>query len=97
MIQREWKTVKVVSFTDGRDEYGQVRKQGSTERNCEMVIKLYTQTNTNDIRFNDIETLGITRDNLITDKNQIIDGSNKYNVLYVIPSGKYTQVLMKKV
>lgn len=97
MIQRELIPVTVVSFTAGKDEYGQKRQNGSTQRVVDMVVKIYQQTNTNDIRYIDVDLIGLTKDTTITDANQIIIGDNTYEVLQIIPSSRYTQVLMKKV
>lgn len=97
MINREWRTVSVVSFTSGTDSYGQKRKGGSINRNVEMVVKLYSQANINDVRYVEVTNIGLTKDNSITDKNQILIDNETYQVLYVIPSGKLTQILMKKV
>jgi len=96
MINRESKIVQVVSYTNTLDEYGQSRKTGHTTRNTEMTCKIYMQNNTTDIRYVDVEMIGITKDTAITDANAIVIDNQLYNVLYVIPSNRYTQVLMKK-
>ena len=87
MIMRELQSVSVISFTTGTDAYGQI----------DMVVKPYSNTIVSDIRFNDVELIGLTTDQSISDKNQILIGSDTYNVLYVIPSHRCYQVLMKKV
>ena len=94
---REAKPVSVVSFTIGTDAYGQKRQLGSTTRTVEMFVKVYSQSNVSDIRYNDVTNIGLTKDSLITDENQIVIDGATYNVLYVIPSGRLHQVLMKKV
>lgn len=97
MINREFRLVSVVSFTPGLDEYGQQRKNGRSERIIDMVVKIYTQNSVSDIRYAEVNLLGLTKDRSINDTNQIIIDGSSYNVLYVIPSGKLTQVFMKKV
>ena len=97
IFNRELKPVSVVSFTTGTDAYGQKRKQGSTTRTVEMVVKIYAQSNVSDVRYCDVTNIGLTYDTLITDENQIIIDGATYNVLYVIPSGRMYQILMKKV
>ena len=94
---REAKPVSVVSFTTGTDAYGEKRKLGSTTRTVDMVVKIYSQTNVSDVRYCDITNIGLTYDASITDENQIIVNGTTYDVLYVIPSGRLHQVLMKKV
>lgn len=34
-----------------------------------MVVKLYQQSNTSDVRYIDVSTIGLTKDALITDKD----------------------------
>ena len=97
MINRELRPVHLVSFPSGTDKYGQKIRQGETKQLIEMVVKIYSQTNVSDIRYNDVELIGLTKAT-VNDSQQIwIDDKNKYCVLYVIPSGRYTQILMKKV
>ena len=97
MINRDKQLVKVITFTSGKDEYGRPRKNGSTKREVEMFVSIYQQRNVNDIRYVDVSTIGLTEDKDITDANQIMIGDDKYQVLYVIPSRRLYQVLMKKV
>lgn len=97
IFNRELKPVSVVSFTTGTDAYGQKRKQGSTTRTVEMVVKIYSQSNVSDVRYCDVTNIGLTYDTSITDENQIVIDGATYNVLYVIPSGRMYQILMKKV
>ena len=96
-FNRELKPVSVVSFATGTDAYGQKRKQGSTTRIVEMVVKIYAQSNVSDVRYCDVTNIGLTYDTSITDENQIVIDGATYNVLYVIPSGRMYQILMKKV
>ena len=97
MINREFQKVQVVSFATGKDAYGIKRKNGETSRTVEMVIKIYQQQNTSDARYVDVTDIGLTYDNEISDKNQIVVGENTYDVLYVIPSNRLNQILMKRV
>lgn len=94
---REAKPVSVVSFATGTDAYGQKRQSGSTTRTVEMFVKVYSQSNVSDIRYTEVTNIGLTKDSSITDENQIVIDGATYNVLYVIPSGRLHQVLMKKV
>ena len=89
--------VKVITFSTGTDAYGQKRKNGETSRDVEMVVKIYSQRNTADMRYVEVTNIGLTKDADITDANQIKIDEDTYNVLYVIPSGKLYQILMKKV
>lgn len=96
MINRELQTVKVVSFSDELDKYGQKRQGETTERDSEMVVKIYTQTNVEDPKYVDIDVIGITKDKNISDDNQIKIGDDYYNIKFIIPSGRYNQILMNK-
>lgn len=97
IFNRELKPVSVVSFATGTDAYGQKRKQGSTTRTVKMYVKVYAQSNVSDVRYCDVTNIGLTYDASITDENQIVIDGATYNVLYVIPSGRMYQILMKKV
>ena len=97
MINRDNKLVKVISFTPGKDSYGKPRKNGTSSREVEMMISVYQQKLTNDIRYTEVTTIGLTADKDITDKNQIKIGEETYEVLYVIPSHRLYQIMMKKV
>lgn len=97
MINRNKQLVKVISFTSGKDEYGRPRKNGSTSREVEMYVSIYQQRNVEDVRYVEVTNIGLTSDKEITDANQIMINDDKYQVLYVIPSNRLYQVLMKKV
>lgn len=97
MINREWQKVKVLTYNGGKDEYGQTRNDIPTEREVEMVIKNYNrQIITNNVIYDDITDIGLTYDKEITDANQIKAGSVVYNILYVLPSRRCQQILMRK-
>ena len=98
MINREKQSVSVITFTPGTDAYGQKNKKGIAERRTvEMYIKIYNQAPVDDIRYTDVTDIGLTTDKLITDENEIEDENGiKYNILYVIPSSRYYQILMNQ-
>ena len=97
MINREWQKVKVLTYNGGKDEYGQTRNDIPTEREVEMVIKNYNrQIITNNVIYDDITDIGLTYDKEITDANQIKAGSVVYDILYVLPSRRCQQILMRK-
>lgn len=97
MINREMRQVEVLTFNAGKDAYGRPRKNGSVSHNADMVVKIYQQRKVDDIRYVDVTHIGLTADKSITDSNQIIIDNDTYQVLYVIPSSRLNQVLMKKV
>ena len=95
----DFQKVTVITFTNGKDDYGQRRKtvDTSANREVEMMIRNYQQVNVTDVRFIDATDIGLTFDAAITDANQIISTSGTYTVLYVIPSRRLYQVFLKKV
>ena len=95
MLNREYKTENVLSYTNATDSYGQRHKGATQTTQIEMVAKLYTQSNVQDPRYIDVDMIGITKYSGITTENEIVIDGKKYQVLYVIPSGKLNQVLMK--
>lgn len=95
MINREWQEATVLEYSPGIDARGQRRKTPSAERIIEIVPKIYSQTNVSDPRYVDVEIIGLTKDKDITTENRIQIGGNLYDVLYLIPSGRLTQVLMR--
>lgn len=103
MINREWQNVKVLWYPNTVDEYGQKRQGEPTIENVKMVCKIYSQANVTDPRYIDIDVLGLVNHNIISDKNEVIIEENafniptgKYEIKYVIPTNRLTQVLMKR-
>lgn len=94
----DFQKVQVISFTDEKTAYGERRKNSSSSREVEMMIRNYTQYNVADPRYLDATDIGLTFDTDITDANQIISTSGtKYNVLFIIPSKRLNQIFLKKV
>lgn len=95
MIQREWKTVAYRTFEEGLDEYGQKRQKTYFDTPIEVVLKQFSHRNVDNPNYSDIEFVCLIKNNsAITDANAIIVGSKQYNIKYLIPSGKYTQLLL---
>lgn len=62
-----------------------------------MDIKIFSQVNVSDVRYVDVDVIGLTYDKSITDANQIKFDDRVYDVKYVIPSSRLNQILMKRV
>lgn len=92
MLNREWQEVEVITYTT-KDSYGQL--QSGKPKTITMVIKVYSQFNINNPKYVDIDYIGIVKSPV--DFNLVKFDGITCNVLYCIPSGKYYQVLMKKV
>lgn len=97
MINNEMVSVVVKEFVTGTDSYGQTRQGTAAERNVDMMLKLYNHYNTSDVRYVDVEMIGLTSDKTITDKNVIIAAAQTYSVLFVNNAGRLAQVFLKEV
>lgn len=97
MINREWQTVKVITFATGLDEHGQIRQLGSSNVDEEMIVKPYNQSNSNNPIFLEVTLVALTKNHLINTENQIEIDNRRYNILYVIPSKKYSILMLKRV
>ena len=95
MINREYRPVTIITYENGIDEYGQKRKKNKTERTTEMVVKINSQVNVNDPRYIDCDYIGITKDKDIKDTDTCSFDNKNCNIKYIIPSGKYNQILIK--
>lgn len=94
MINNEMRTVTIKHFTETLSDYGE-KVLSTDSTTAEMMVKQYSQTNVQDPRFVDIEYIGLTKAAISINEVVSIDGTD-YMVLYVIPSGRYTQVMLKE-
>ena len=62
-----------------------------------MYLELFSQKNTNDMRYIDVDMIGLTKDQDITNSDTIEYKDSQYQVLYVIPSSRYNQILLKQI
>lgn len=93
MINNEMREVSLLSFSTGKNEYGQ--RVESTPRAAQMVIKNYLRNQTTDIRYAEATDIGLTYDDM-QNVQQVIDGDTKYQVLYCVYSRRLNQVFLKK-
>ena len=93
MINREMQTVTIKSFASTLNDYGE-KTLSETTTSAQMMVKQYSQGNVQDPRYVDVEYIGLTKA-AVTTENVVTIDSVDYMVLYVIPSGRYTQVMMK--
>lgn len=94
MINREWQeaTVTTLSGTDV-NEWGEPTPTGTT-RTISIFKKIYSQTNVSDPRYVDVDEIALTKDTEITTSDVITCGGKDYAVKYVVPSPRFTQVLL---
>ena len=75
------------------DEYGQPVLDTENPQSIELTFGLYNHTETEDVRYQDVEYTGLTQYE-VSDKNVIqLDGKN-YKVKFVNPFGRIKQVFL---
>lgn len=94
MINNEMRTVTIKHFMETLNDYGE-KVLSTDSTTAEMMVKQYSQTNVQDPRFVDVEYICLTKAAISINEVVSIDGTD-YMVLYVIPSGRYTQVMLKE-
>ena len=95
MIQREWLPCTIYHLSNRADEYGQPRKYWDEGRDSEIFLRPYSERTTNNPVYQDSEYIGLIKEQ-IDSSYLIVVGSEKFRVLYNIPSIKYNQVFLKK-
>ena len=55
MINRERRKAYVRTYAEAKDAYGQSRKDSYSDTAVDMVIHIYSQTPTTDIRYTNVE------------------------------------------
>lgn len=92
-IFKEQEEVLVKTYRKETDGYGQQHTVYSS-RNSSMFIRKHIQSPQSDIRYNDIVLIGLTHDNDISDRDNIIYKGQEYKVRYTIESRRWRQVFM---
>lgn len=77
------------------DRYGQIAYD-STSRSVEMAVKIYSQQNVQDPRYVDVEMVGLTKDTSIVPGEIVSLAQVDYRVKYVIPTGRWQEILLAK-
>ena len=75
------------------DTYGQL--EAGTPRTISIAAKVYSQQNVQDPRYVDVEMVGLTKD-AIAPGEVVSLASGDYRVKYVIPTGRWQEVLLTK-
>lgn len=89
-IQARQEPVIVKHFDSSIDEYGQ-KHTTFTERTTTMYLTKYTQTIESDVRYNNVVYIGLTKDDTITDEDNIIYKDKEYKVTFTIPAIGYAR------
>lgn len=93
-IQRELQSATVKGYTMNVDAYGQL--EAGLQRSIELSVKLYSQQNVDDPRYVDVELVGLTKDTSIVPGEVISLAQGDYRVKYVIPTGRWTELMLVK-
>lgn len=102
-IKRELQSVTIKAYAHESaspydlvvDDYGQLT-YASTTRSAKMAVKVYSQQNVQDPRYVDVEMVGLTQDKSIVPGEVISLAQGDYRVKYVIPTGRWQEILLSK-
>lgn len=94
-IQRELQSATVKGYTMNVDAYGQL--EAGLPRSIELSVKLYSQQNVQDPRYVDVELIGLTQDKNIVPGEVVSLAQGDYRVKYVIPTGRWTELMLTKI
>ena len=95
-IQRELQSANVLVYGLSTDDYGQLEAGIPTQRTIQMAVKVYSQQNVDDPRYVDVELVGLTKDTSIVPGEVISLAQGDYRVKYVIPTGRWTELMLIK-
>ena len=76
------------------DTYGQL--EAGTPRSIKLAVKIYSQQNVQDPRYVDVEMVGLTKDTSIAPGEVVSLAQGDFRVKYVIPTGRWQEVLLTK-
>lgn len=77
------------------DSYGQLVPDART-RTADVAFKLYSQQNVQDPRYVDVEAVGLTKDTSIVPGEVITFAQGDFRVKYVIPTSRWTELMLVK-
>lgn len=97
MINRDLKSVTLLTYNQTLDEYGQLRQDTPTETTIEMAVYDYKHTAYDNMLFEKVELIGITKHSAVTEQNVIRIDTVDYNIASVIKSKRFTEVFLYKV
>jgi len=94
-ITRELQSATIKAYGPTVDTYGQLVQSDGT-RTAEIAYKVYAQQNVTDPRFVDVEAIGLTKDTSIVPGEVISLAKGDFRVKYVIPTGRWQQLMLVK-
>lgn len=94
-INRELQSATIRTYGQGVDDYGQ-RELLEITRTAEVAYKVYSQMNVQDPRYVDVEGVGFTKDISIVPGEVISLAQGDFRVKYVIPTGRWRELMLVK-
>ena len=94
-ITRELQSATIKTYGTSVDRYGQLI-QSETTRTADVAFKIYAQANVPDPRYVDVEAVGLTKDTSIVPGEVISFAQGDYRVKYVIPTGRWQELMLVK-
>lgn len=95
-ITRELQSATIKAYGQTVDTYGQLEQGTPVTRTADIAFKIYAQTNVQDPRYVDVEAVGLTKDKSIVPGEVISFAQGDYRVKYVIPTGRWQQLMLVK-
>ena len=96
ITMRELQTVTVKAYGLTVDDYGQLEQGTPVTRTVDMALKVFSQVNVQDPRYVDVDMIGLTKDTSIVPGEVISLASGDYRVRYVVPTGRWQEILLAK-
>lgn len=93
MIIRDMRNYDYYTY-GAKDSYGQATLNEEPQGTIKMAIYTISTTIGTNINYKDSTYIALTHDKIINDNYVIKYGDKKLKVLYVIPSGKLTEVFL---
>ena len=97
MFNRQKIKVNVMAASDKRDSYGYKSEEYTVIKTIEAAVMLYSQSNTEDIRYKDATHICLTYDKTLTDKMRLETENAVYDVMLVNNEGRLSQIYLKEV
>lgn len=96
MINANMRVYDYFTFGDN-DAYGQPTLSDTVQGTIKMAINISSQSVQDNINYQDCNYIGLTTTKSVNDKMVIQYGEEKLKVLYVNPTGRLTQVFLKRI
>jgi hypothetical protein len=93
-ITRELQSATIKTYGTAVDSYGQLTLSG--QRTADIAYKVYAQQNVSDPRYVDVEAVGLTKDTSIVPGEVVSLAQGDFRVKYVIPSGRWYELMLVK-